>query len=69
MTAIPPASFQSPGVVAREVDLSTFIAGPGATTLALLGIFEKGPIAEPTLVRSLPEAQRLFGAFLSDEFG
>lgn len=69
MTTIPPASFQSPGVVAREVDLSTFIAGPGATTLALLGIFEKGPIAEPTLVRSLPEAQRLFGAFLSDEFG
>ena len=69
MTAIPPASFQSPGVVAREVDLSTFIAGPGATTLALLGIFEKGPIAEPTIVRSLPEAQRLFGAFLSDEFG
>ena len=69
MTAIPPASFQSPGVVAREVDLSTFIAGPGATTLALLGVFEKGPIAEPTLIRSLPEAQRLFGAFLSDEFG
>jgi hypothetical protein len=69
MTAIPPASFQSPGVVAREVDLSTFIAGPGATTLALLGIFEKGPIAEPTIVRSLPQAQRIFGAFLSDEFG
>lgn len=69
MTTIPPVTFQSPGVVAREVDLSTYIAGPGATTLGLLGVFEKGPIAEPTIVRSLPEAQRQFGAFLSDEYG
>lgn len=60
----PNLNFFSPGVQTRELDFSAYSRGPGLTTLGLIGVFEKGPVATPTKVNSMPEAQRIFGAYL-----
>lgn len=64
MPNLPPLTFNSPSVKFREVDFSGYSLGPGASTLGIIGVFERGPIATPTIVHSFPEAQRTFGNFL-----
>jgi Bacteriophage tail sheath protein len=60
----PNLTFFSPGVQTRELDFSAYSRGPGLTTLGLIGVFEKGPVGVPVTINSMPEAQRIFGAYL-----
>ena len=62
-------TFFSPGVKIQEIDLSAYSTGQGGTVVALIGIFQQGPIATPTLVTSLPQAQQIFGNYLPGYYG
>ena len=51
----------SPGVLARENDISFIAPAPTEAGAALLGPTVKGPVEEPTVVTSYGQYQRLFG--------
>ena len=51
----------SPGVLARENDISFIAPAPLEAGAAILGPTVKGPVEEPTLVTSYGEYQRVFG--------
>lgn len=56
--------FLSPGVFPREVDFSAYVQGVSTSTFGIVGVFQKGPVGEPTLVTSFEDARRKFGDFL-----
>lgn len=62
-------NFFSPGIKIQEVDLSGYSTGQSGTVVGLIGIFQQGPIATPTLVTSLPQAQQIFGTYLPGYYG
>jgi len=51
----------SPGVLARENDISFIAPAPLEAGAAILGPTVKGPVEEPTLVTSYGQYQRIFG--------
>ena len=51
----------SPGVLARENDISFIAPAPLEAGAALLGPTVKGPVEEPTVVTSFGQYQRVFG--------
>lgn len=51
----------SPGVLARENDISFIAPAPLEAGAAIIGPTVKGPVEEPTLVTSYGQYQRLFG--------
>ena len=51
----------SPGVLARENDISFIAPAPTEAGAALIGPTVKGPVEEPSVVTSFGEYQRLFG--------
>lgn len=51
----------SPGVLARENDISFIAPAPVEAGAAIIGPTVKGPVEEPTLVTSYGEYQRTFG--------
>ena len=51
----------SPGVLARENDISTVAPLPVEAGAAIIGPAVKGPVEEPTLVTSYGQYQKLFG--------
>lgn len=54
----------SPGVYVTEVDYSQFVKSVSTSVFGVVGVFQKGPINQPTLVTSLAQAQALFGTYL-----
>jgi phage tail sheath protein FI len=60
--------YLSPGVYVEEVDTgSKPIEGVATSTVGLLGITERGPVA-PTLITSFSEYVRVFGRYVTDRF-
>ena len=51
----------SPGVLARENDISFIAPAPTEAGAALIGPTVKGPVEEPTVVTSYGQYQRQFG--------
>jgi len=51
----------SPGVLARENDISFIAPAAIEAGAAIIGPTVKGPVEEPTLVRSYGEYQKVFG--------
>jgi len=51
----------SPGVLARENDISFIAPAPVEAGAAIIGPAVKGPVEEPTLVTSYGQYQRIFG--------
>ena len=51
----------SPGVLARENDISFIAPAPLEAGAALIGPTVKGPVEEPTVVTSFGQYQRVFG--------
>lgn len=51
----------SPGVLARENDISFIAPAPAEAGAAIIGPTVKGPVEEPVLVTSYGEYQRIFG--------
>ena len=57
-----PLNLASPGIVVREVDLTTGRIDPTSNSVgAIAGPFEKGPINVPTLVRNENDLRTIFG--------
>ncbi|AII10341.1 hypothetical protein EP51_39110 (plasmid) [Rhodococcus opacus] len=58
-------TYQSPGVYTQEIDSgSRPIEGVGTAVAAFVGLSEKGPFNEPTLVSSWPQFNSTFGGFV-----
>jgi hypothetical protein len=51
----------SPGVLTREIDLSTYIPAIGTTTGAIAGLFQWGPVEQRVLVDSPLSLEKVFG--------
>lgn len=51
----------SPGVLTREIDLSTYIPAVGTTTGAIAGLFQWGPVEQRVLVDSPLSLEKVFG--------
>jgi hypothetical protein len=57
-----PLNLASPGIIVREVDLTTGRIDPTSNSVgAIAGPFEKGPINVPTLVRNENDLRTIFG--------
>ncbi len=62
-------SYMSPGVYVQEVSSgSKPIEGVGTATAAFVGLAEKGPINEPTLVTNWTQFTTRFGDFVPDTY-
>lgn len=57
----------SPGVYPVEVDYSAYVRAISTSTLGLVGVFQKGPVGEATLVTSFEDAKSKFGDFLDEQ--
>ncbi|WP_042423863.1 phage tail sheath family protein [Streptacidiphilus anmyonensis] len=63
------STYLSPGVYVEEVSSgSKPIEGVGTATVAFVGLTEKGPLHEPTLVTNWTEYARTFGDFIADAY-
>jgi hypothetical protein len=51
----------SPGVLVREIDLTTVVPAVGTTTGALAGLFQWGPVEERVLIDSAINLEKRFG--------
>lgn len=59
------AEYLSPGVYVEEIEIGAKpIEGVSTSTAGFVGMAEKGPMNEPTLVTSFGEYQRVFGGYL-----
>ena len=62
-------SYLSPGVYVEEIDKgSKPIEGAGTAVAAFVGIAEKGPVGEPTLVTNWSQFTKTFGGFVPGGF-
>lgn len=59
----------SPGVYPIEVDFSAYVQAASTSTFGVVGVFEKGPVGEATLVTSLDDAKNKFGGYVDGHFG
>lgn len=61
--------YLSPGVYVEEVDTGAKpIEGVSTSTAAFIGIAEKGPLNEPTLITNLGDFKRTFGGHVKDSY-
>ena len=58
----------SPGVFARERDLSFLPQGVSEIGAAIVGPTKKGPAFVPTLIRNFEEFEQIFGSYDSDYY-
>ena len=63
--------YLSPGVYLEEFEIGAKpIEGASTSTAGFLGMTERGPLNQPTLVTSFAEYQRIFGGYLNkDDYG
>ncbi|MHB9036946.1 MAG: phage tail sheath C-terminal domain-containing protein [Armatimonadota bacterium] len=61
-------SYLSPGVYTRETDFSFYVKQISTSSCGMIGIAEKGPINEPTLVTSWEQFVRSFGSCIQDGY-
>lgn len=60
--------YLAPGVYVEEIEIGAKpIEGVSTSTAGFIGIAEKGPLNQPTLVTSFAEYQRVFGGHLDKE--
>ena len=60
----------SPGVYIEEIETGAKpIEGVNTSTTGMVGLTQKGPLNQPTLVTSFSEFQRLFGGYLDTSYG
>lgn len=60
--------YLSPGVYIEEFEIGARpIEGVSTSTTGFVGMAERGPLNEPTLVTSFAEYQRIFGGYLSEK--
>ncbi|MHB1462015.1 MAG: phage tail sheath C-terminal domain-containing protein [Armatimonadota bacterium] len=55
----------SPGVYTRETDFSFYIKQISTSVCGMVGVAEKGPINQPTLVTSWEQFTRKFGSYIT----
>ena len=58
-------SYLSPGIYPREIDFSFYVKQISTSACAMVGIAERGPINEPTLVTSWEQFLTAFGGYLA----
>ncbi|MHB9129738.1 MAG: phage tail sheath C-terminal domain-containing protein [Armatimonadota bacterium] len=58
-------SYLSPGIYPREIDFSFYVKQISTSACAMVGIAERGPINEPTLVTSWEQFLTTFGGYLA----
>lgn len=61
-------AYLSPGVYTKETDFSFYVKQISTSACAMIGIAEKGPINEPTLVTSWEQFMRKFGSYIADGY-
>ena len=62
-------NYLSPGVYVEEVEAgSRPIEGVGTSTAAFVGLAEKGPVNQPTLVTNWSQYAQTFGGFLEGSY-
>lgn len=57
-------NYAHPGIYVQEVPSTRSIQGASTSVAAFVGITEKGPVNQPTLITSWNAFQRLFGGFI-----
>lgn len=63
------AVYLSPDVFPTETDFSTYVTSLATSVFGLVGVFERGPVSEPTTVTSFPKAQDQFGKYIPQGIG
>jgi len=58
-------SYLSPGIYPREIDFSFYVKQISTSASAMVGVAERGPINEPTLVTSWEQFLKTFGGYLA----
>lgn len=58
-------SYLSPGIYPREIDFSFYVKQISTSACAMVGVTERGPINEPTLVTSWEQFLKTFGGYLA----
>ena len=58
-------SYQSPGIYPREIDFSYYVKQLSTSACGMIGIAEKGPLHQATLVTSWEQFLRAFGGYVS----
>jgi len=59
--------YLAPGVYVEEIEIGAKpIEGVSTSTAGFIGLAEKGPLDQPTLVTSFAEYQRIFGGYLNE---
>lgn len=61
-------AYLSPGVYTRETDFSFYVKQISTSACGMVGIAEKGPLNEPTLVTSWEQFIRRFGSYIQDGY-
>ena len=57
-----PVNLASPGILIKEVDLTTGRVDPTTDKMgAIVGVFEKGPVGTPVLVQNENDLLNVFG--------
>ncbi len=60
----------SPGIYIEETEIrAKSIEGISTSTTGMVGLTQKGPLNQPTLVTSFSEFQRVFGGYLDTSYG
>jgi len=60
--------YRSPGVYNKEIDESLYVAGAATAVTGMVGVAEKGPVGDPTLVTNWPQFVETFGGFITDGY-
>jgi len=58
-------SYFSPGIYPREIDFSFYVKQISTSACAMVGVTERGPVNEPTLVTSWEQFLHTFGGYLA----
>jgi len=58
-------TYQSPGIYPREIDFSYYVKQLSTSVCGMIGIAERGPLHQATLVTSWEQFLRAFGGYLS----
>ncbi|MDD3927901.1 MAG: phage tail sheath subtilisin-like domain-containing protein [bacterium] len=61
-------SYLSPGVYTKETDFSFYVKQISTSACGMIGIAEKGPVNEPTLVTSWEQFTKKFGSYIQDGY-
>jgi len=62
------ASYLSPGIYTREIDFSFYVKQISTSSCGMIGVAEKGPIHQASLVTSWEQFVRKFGSYLQSGY-